>query len=198
MCHRAAAILKRAAELFEARTTEFTSLIAKEAGRTLNDGVDEVREAVDFCRYYAAQATSLMLSELELPSVTGETNRLSYAPRGPWLCISPWNFPLAIFTGQIVANLAVGNTVVAKPAEQTPLVARLACDVLEEAGVPKGVINLVNGDGRAIGGWLLPDERIAGVSFTGVTPAPESLTGSSPCATVLSFPSSRRRAESIV
>ena len=166
-----AAILKRAAELFEARTAEFTSLIAKEAGRTLNDGLDEVREAVDFCRYYAAQATSLMYSELELPGITGETNRLSYAPRGPWLCISPWNFPLAIFTGQIVANLAVGNTVVAKPAEQTPLVARLACDVLKEAGVPEGVINLVNGDGPTLGGWLLPDERIAGVSFTGSHPS---------------------------
>jgi len=166
-----AAILKRAAELFEARTAEFTSLIAKEAGRTLNDGLDEVREAVDFCRYYAAQAAALMHSELELPGVTGETNRLSYAPRGPWLCISPWNFPLAIFTGQIVANLAVGNTVIAKPAEQTPLVARLACDVLKEAGVPEGVLNLVNGDGPTLGGWLLPDERIAGVSFTGSHPS---------------------------
>ena len=166
-----AAILKRAAELFEARTAEFTSLIAKEAGRTLNDGLDEVREAVDFCRYYAAQATSLMHAELELPGVTGETNRLSYAPRGPWLCISPWNFPLAIFTGQIVANLAVGNTVIAKPAEQTPLIARLACDVLKEAGVPEGVVNLVNGDGPTLGGWLLPDERIAGVSFTGSHPS---------------------------
>lgn len=164
-------ILERAAELFEARTAEFTSLIAKEAGRTLNDGLDEVREAVDFCRYYAAQATSLMHSELELLGVTGETNRLSYAPRGPWLCISPWNFPLAIFTGQIVANLAVGNTVIAKPAEQTPLVARLACDVLKEAGVPEGVVNLVNGDGPTLGGWLLPDERIAGVSFTGSHPS---------------------------
>jgi RHH-type proline utilization regulon transcriptional repressor/proline dehydrogenase/delta 1-pyrroline-5-carboxylate dehydrogenase len=166
-----AAILERAAELFEARTAEFTSLIAKEAGRTLNDGVDEVREAVDFCRYYAAQAMSLMHSELELPGVTGETNRLSYAHRGPWLCISPWNFPLAIFTGQIVANLAVGNTVIAKPAEQTPLVAQLACDVLKEAGVPEGVLNLVNGDGPTLGSWLLPDERIAGVSFTGSHPS---------------------------
>jgi RHH-type proline utilization regulon transcriptional repressor/proline dehydrogenase/delta 1-pyrroline-5-carboxylate dehydrogenase len=112
-----------------------------------------------------------MHSALELPGVTGETNRLFYAPRGPWLCISPWNFPLAIFTGQIVANLAVGNTVVAKPAEQTPLVARLACDVLNEAGVPEGVINLVNGDGPTLGDWLLPDERIAGVSFTGSHPS---------------------------
>ena len=166
-----AAILEKAAELFEARTAEFTSLIAKEAGRTLNDGLDEVREAVDFCRYYAAQAMSLMDSQLELPGVTGETNRLSYASRGPWLCISPWNFPLAIFTGQIVANLAVGNTVIAKPAEQTPLVARLACDVLKEAGVPEGVVNLVNGDGPTLGGWLLPDERITGVSFTGSHPS---------------------------
>ena len=166
-----AAILERAAEIFEARTAEFTSLIAKEAGRTLNDGLDEVREAVDFCRYYAAQARCLMDSELQLPGVTGETNRLSYAPRGPWLCISPWNFPLAIFTGQIVANLAVGNTVIAKPAEQTPLVARLACDVLKEAGVPEGVINIVNGDGPTLGDWLLPDERIVGVSFTGSHPS---------------------------
>ena len=162
-----AALLNRVALLLEENTLRLTSLIAKEAGRTLNDGIDEVREAVDFCRYYAVQATSLMDSDIDLPSVTGETNRLTYSACGPWLCISPWNFPLAIFIGQIAANLAVGNTVIAKPAPQTPLIAQCACDLFREAGVPDGALNLVLGDGPDVGNRVLPNELIRGVSFTG-------------------------------
>lgn len=160
-------LLRNLATLLEDHTLDLASLIGVEAGRTLNDGVDEVREAVDFCRYYAAHAEALMDSELELPGVTGETNRLRYHARGPWLCISPWNFPLAIFIGQITANLAVGNTVIAKPAEQTPLVALFAEKLFIEAGFPSGVLHIINGDGPQVGDQLLPNARIKGVSFTG-------------------------------
>lgn len=160
-------LLRNLATLLEERTLDLASLIAVEAGRTLNDGVDEVREAVDFCRYYAAHAEALMESEIELPGVTGEANRLRYHASGPWLCISPWNFPLAIFIGQITANLAVGNTVIAKPAEQTPLVALYAEQLFREAGVPSNVLHILNGDGPTSGEHLLPDARIKGVSFTG-------------------------------
>ena len=137
--------------MLEAHTLDLASLIALEAGRTLNDGVDEVREAADFCRYYAAQAEALMDSEIELPGVTGEANRLRYHASGPWLCISPWNFPLAIFIGQITANLAVGNTVIAKPAEQTPLVALYAEQLFRGAGFPADVLHILNGDGPSSG-----------------------------------------------
>jgi len=160
-------LLHNLAKLLEDRTLDLASLIAVEAGRTLNDGVDEVREAVDFCRYYAAQAEALMDSEIELPGVTGEANRLRYHASGPWLCISPWNFPLAIFIGQIAANLAVGNTVIAKPAEQTPLVALYAERLFRGAGFPSDVLHILNGDGPTSGEHLLPDARIKGVSFTG-------------------------------
>ena len=160
-------LLRNLANLLEEHTLDLASLIALEAGRTLNDGVDEVREALDFCRYYAAQAEALMDSEIELPGVTGEANRLRYHASGPWLCISPWNFPLAIFIGQISANLAVGNTVIAKPAEQTPLVALYAERLFREAGFPPDVLHILNGDGPTSGKHLLPDARIKGVSFTG-------------------------------
>ena len=160
-------LLRNLATMLEDHTLDLASLIALEAGRTLNDGVDEVREAVDFCRYYAAQAEALMDSEIELPGVTGEANRLRYHASGPWLCISPWNFPLAIFIGQITANLAVGNTVIAKPAEQTPLVALYAERLFREAGFPSNVLHILNADGPTSGEYLLPDARIKGVSFTG-------------------------------
>ena len=160
-------LLRNLATLLESHTLDLAALIALEAGRTLNDGVDEVREAVDFCRYYAANAEALMDSETDLPGVTGETNRLRHHASGPWLCISPWNFPLAIFIGQISANLSVGNTVIAKPAEQTPLVALFAQTLFIEAGFPPGVLQILNGDGPQLGEQLLPDSRIKGVSFTG-------------------------------
>ena len=138
-----------------------------EAGKTLDDALAEWREAVDYCRYYAAQAR-LTLAPQPMPGPTGESNELRYRGRGVFVCISPWNFPLAIFLGQVSAALAAGNTVVAKPAEQTPLVAALAVALLHEAGVPMSALHLVPGDG-AVGAILVADPRIAGVVFTGST-----------------------------
>ncbi len=160
-----AAILERAADLLEAHTAPLLALLAEEAGRTLNDGIAEVREAADFCRYYAHQARTL-LSPVALPGPTGESNMLYSAPRGVFLCIAPWNFPLAIFLGQIAAALAAGNTVVAKPAEQTPRIAQAAVALLYEAGLPKDALQLVIGDGET-GAKVVADARIAGVAFTG-------------------------------
>jgi RHH-type proline utilization regulon transcriptional repressor/proline dehydrogenase/delta 1-pyrroline-5-carboxylate dehydrogenase len=147
-----ATILSKAADLYEENAAEFYALCAREAGKTLADAVGEVREAVDFLRYYAAQA----------PAAEGGTS-----PRGVIVCISPWNFPLAIFTGQVAAALVTGNAVVAKPAEQTPLIAARAVALLHEAGVPQGALQLVAGDGPSAGAPLTADPRIAGVCFTG-------------------------------
>jgi RHH-type transcriptional regulator, proline utilization regulon repressor / proline dehydrogenase / delta 1-pyrroline-5-carboxylate dehydrogenase len=162
-----AAVLDRAAELIEARRDRLMALMAKEGGKTLEDGIAEVREAADFCRYYAAEARRLFADRL-LPGPVGEENRYRLRGRGAFVCISPWNFPLAIFLGQATAALAAGNTVVAKPAEQTPLVAYEAVGLLHEAGVPPGALQLVPGDGR-VGAKLVADPRIAGVAFTGST-----------------------------
>ena len=140
-----------------------------EAGKTWSDAIGEVREAVDFCRYYAAQATKLLSQPTHLRGYTGETNTLTLHPRGTILCISPWNFPLAIFTGQIVAALITGNCVIAKPAEQTPLIAFHAIQWMREAGFPAGVIQLVTGSGSKVGAALVADKRIKGVIFTGST-----------------------------
>lgn len=161
-------ILERAAAAMESRSQELIALLALEAGRTLDDGLSEVREAVDFLRYYAQQARQLCPPR-RLPGPTGELNELSLHGRGVFLCISPWNFPLAIFTGQVAAALAAGNAVIAKPAERTPLIAAQAVAILHEAGVPAEVLHLLPGDGRRLGGLLLPDQRIAGVAFTGST-----------------------------
>jgi RHH-type proline utilization regulon transcriptional repressor/proline dehydrogenase/delta 1-pyrroline-5-carboxylate dehydrogenase len=145
------------------------TLAVREAGKTIPDAVAEVREAVDFCRYYAAQAVQHFARPAELPGPTGERNRLYLRGRGVFACISPWNFPLAIFTGQITAALAAGNAVIAKPAEQTPLIAAFAVQLLHRAGVPVDVLHLLPGDGAKIGGALVQDPRIAGVAFTGST-----------------------------
>lgn len=163
-----AAALDHAAELLEAHCAEFMALIGAEAGRTIEDALDEVREAVDFCRYYAAQARQ-GLADVLLPGPAGEFNRLSHHGRGVFVCISPWNFPLAIFTGQVVAALVTGNTVIAKPAEQTPLVAARAVELLHQAGIPVSALHLLPGDGATVGAGLVADSRIAGVAFTGGT-----------------------------
>ena len=128
-----------------------------------------MREAVDFCRYYAAGARAACGEPLALPSPTGETNALSLHGRGVFACISPWNFPLAIFTGQVAAALAAGNTVAAKPAEQTPLTAALAVEAMLAAGLPADAIALVPGRGETVGAALVGDRRVAGVAFTGST-----------------------------
>ncbi len=164
-----AACLERAADLLEARRTDFISLLAREAGRTLPDAVAEVREAVDFCRYYAVRGRAQFGAPEVLQGPTGERNELSLHGRGVFVCISPWNFPLAIFTGQIVAALVAGNSVVAKPAPATPLIAHAVTLLLHEAGIPKNVLQLTPADGPAFGriAWVHP--ALAGVAFTGST-----------------------------
>jgi len=161
-----AARLRALADLLLARRYDLMDLLVREGGRSLVDGDAEIREAVDFCRYYAGQAEKLMQTPVTLPGPTGELNQLGYRPRGVFVCISPWNFPLAIFLGQITAALAVGNPVIAKPAEQTPLIGRYVAGLIHEAGVPDGAFQLVQGDG-AIGSALVSDPRCAGVVFTG-------------------------------
>ncbi|MEH6617369.1 MAG: bifunctional proline dehydrogenase/L-glutamate gamma-semialdehyde dehydrogenase PutA [Porticoccus sp.] len=167
--HARATILDRMAELLEQQRPSLMGLICKEAGRTIPDALSEVREAIDFCRYYALQARLHFSDATNLPGPTGEINQLSLHGRGVFLCISPWNFPLAIFTGQIAAALAAGNTVIAKPAECTPLVAALAVQLFHQAGIPPDVLHLVPGEGAKLGKRLLSDQRISGVAFTGST-----------------------------
>ncbi|CAJ0868895.1 RHH-type transcriptional regulator, proline utilization regulon repressor / proline dehydrogenase / delta 1-pyrroline-5-carboxylate dehydrogenase [freshwater sediment metagenome] len=157
--------LERAADLLEARRGVFLSLLQSEAGKTLDDALAELREAADMCRYYANQAR-LVCREMTLPGPTGEDNRLRYEGRGVFICISPWNFPLAIFLGQVAAALVTGNAVVAKPAEQTPLIAAQAVSLLHEAGVPRAALQLAPGAGD-VGAALVADPRTAGVVFTG-------------------------------
>jgi len=164
-----AAILEHAADLLEQRAAQFMSLCVNEAGKTLPDSVAEVREAVDFLRYYAGQARASFGAPLQLPGPTGEANRLQLHGRGVFACISPWNFPLAIFIGQVAAALAAGNSVVAKPAEQTTLTGHAAVKLLHEAGIPEDVLQLVPGDGASVGAALTSDARVAGVAFTGST-----------------------------
>ena len=163
-----AAILEHAADLLEARLPAYMAMCTKEAGKTLADGIAEVREAVDFLRYYALQARE-HFAPIALPGPTGEANQLQLAGRGVFACISPWNFPLAIFLGQIAAALAAGNTVIAKPAEQTNLIGFAAVQLLHEAGIPQDVLQYVPGDGATVGAALTRDPRVAGVCFTGST-----------------------------
>jgi RHH-type proline utilization regulon transcriptional repressor/proline dehydrogenase/delta 1-pyrroline-5-carboxylate dehydrogenase len=164
-----AVILERAADLLEQRMPQFIALCTKEAGKTIPDGIAEVREAVDFLRYYAAQARELFAAPTVLPGPTGESNTLQLSGRGVFVCISPWNFPLAIFAGQIAAALAAGNSVIAKPAEQTNLIGFAAVKLLHEAGVPESVLQFLPGDGATVGAALTRDPRVAGVAFTGST-----------------------------
>ena len=162
-----AAILERAGDLIECHRGRLIALLQSEAGKTLDDCVSEVREAVDYCRYYASESRR-SLAPQALPGPTGESNEMRYRGRGVIVCISPWNFPLAIFTGQVAAALAAGNSVVAKPAEQTPLIAHEAVKLLHQAGVPTSALHLVPGDGKA-GGLLTAHPAVAGVVFTGST-----------------------------
>ena len=164
-----AEILDRAADLLEERRGFFMALMAKEAGKTLPDALGEVREAADFCSYYAALCRKHFCAPEALSGPTGESNELSLTGRGVFAAISPWNFPLAIFLGQIAAAFAAGNAVVAKPAEQTPIIAFEAVKLLLDAGMPKEAIALVPGRGETIGARLVTDPRIAGVVFTGGT-----------------------------
>jgi RHH-type transcriptional regulator, proline utilization regulon repressor / proline dehydrogenase / delta 1-pyrroline-5-carboxylate dehydrogenase len=164
-----AACLDRAAELLEERRGLFLRLLVKEGGKTLPDAVAELREAIDFCRYYGARGRELFAEPQELRGPTGERNLLSLQGRGVFVCISPWNFPLAIFTGQVVAALMAGNSVIAKPAPATPLVAHAMTRLLHESGVPVDVLHLTPADGPAFGKVALSHPALAGVAFTGST-----------------------------
>ena len=162
-----AAMLERAADLYEAATARLSALLVREAGKTMENAIADIREAVDFLRFYAQQARVEFESPVLLPGPTGERNEMSLHGRGVFACISPWNFPLAIFSGQVAAALAAGNAVVAKPAEQTPLVAFEAVRLLHEAGVPKNLLQFLPGDGARIGKVLLAHPALSGVAFTG-------------------------------
>ncbi len=164
-----ASILNRAADLFEDHRDELVNLCVREGGRTIPDSISELREAVDFMRYYGAQAKKHFGEPILMPGPTGERNTYSMRGRGVFIAISPWNFPLAIFTGQVTAALAAGNAVLAKPAAPTPLVAYRAVQLLHEAGVPPDVLHFIPGSGRLVGGRAVADPRIAGVVFTGST-----------------------------
>lgn len=166
-CEGRARLLDRAADLFEEHREEFYSLCIREAGKALPDAVLEVREAVDFLRYYAAEGRRLAPA-VHLPGPTGELNELRLHGRGVWTCISPWNFPLAIFTGPVAAALAAGNAAIAKPAEQTPLIGALAIQLMHEAGIPSDVVHLAVGDGK-VGAALVAHRLTSGVAFTGST-----------------------------
>ena len=159
-------ILFKAADILEKKTYNLMALLTREAGKTHDDAIAEVREAVDFCRYYGNRAAADFTQAEQLPGPTGEDNSIMLSGRGVFVVISPWNFPLAIFIGQTVAALAAGNSVLTKPAPQTPLIAYEAIKILYEAGVPKDVLQLIIGDG-AIGGQLVNHADVAGVAFTG-------------------------------
>jgi RHH-type proline utilization regulon transcriptional repressor/proline dehydrogenase/delta 1-pyrroline-5-carboxylate dehydrogenase len=166
--------LARAGDLIEGARDELMALCIREAGKTWGDAAAEVREAADFCRYYAAEARRSLAPRL-LPGPTGEENWLEMHGRGLFACISPWNFPLAIFIGQVAAALAAGNAVIAKPAEQTPLIAAVAVKLLHQAGVPAEALHLLPGSGKTIGAALVADPRIAGIAFTGSTEVAKSI-----------------------
>ncbi|CAH7027362.1 Proline dehydrogenase / Delta-1-pyrroline-5-carboxylate dehydrogenase [Vibrio chagasii] len=168
-----AAALEKLADLMEENLAELVAICHQEAGKTIHDSIDEVREAVDFCRYYAKQANNLQ--GFELKGFDGLTRIASRQGRGVFVCISPWNFPLAIFLGQITAALVAGNTVVAKPAEQTSLIAARAVELMNEAGFPAGTIQLLPGRGAEIGSALTSHDAIAGVAFTGSTPTAQRI-----------------------
>lgn len=170
-----AKILARAADLFEENKAELLGLLVREAGKSLPDSVAELREAVDFLRYYGARSTADFGKPQRMPGPTGERNELSLHGRGVFFCISPWNFPLAIFTGQVAAALAAGNSVLAKPAETTSIVAYRAVQLMHMAGVPGEVLHFLPGSGREIAGYVLPDPRIAGVAFTGSIATAQSI-----------------------
>lgn len=159
--------LEKIANIYEDNMLKLVSILVKETGKVISDAVSEVREAVDFLRYYASQAKKALSTWEDLPGVIGESNKIGFIGRGVFLCISPWNFPLAIFTGQIAAALVTGNTVLAKASEKASIIGFEAVKLMHEAGIPKSVLHLLLGDGAIIGNALLSDQRIAGVAFTG-------------------------------
>ncbi|MGD0190689.1 MAG: bifunctional proline dehydrogenase/L-glutamate gamma-semialdehyde dehydrogenase PutA [Rhizomicrobium sp.] len=166
-----AKVLERAADLFEQDRAHLMALAVREGGKTLPNALGEVRETIDYLRYYASRARALFAEPIALPGPTGETNELTLHGRGVFACIAPWNFPLAIFTGQVAGALAAGNTVLAKPAEPTPLIASAAVRLLHRAGVPLDALHLLPGRGSKLGAAIFGDNRLAGVALTGSTEA---------------------------
>jgi len=164
-----AACLEKASDLLEARRADLHALLVREAGKTITDAISEVREAVDFCRYYALRARQQFAAPQRMDGPTGELNELSLHGRGVFACISPWNFPLAIFAGQVGAALAAGNAVVAKPAEPTPLIAQAFVNILHDSGVPAKVLHLTPSPGRVFGETAFAHAALAGVAMTGST-----------------------------
>jgi RHH-type proline utilization regulon transcriptional repressor/proline dehydrogenase/delta 1-pyrroline-5-carboxylate dehydrogenase len=164
-----AVCLEKASDLLEARRADLHALLVREAGKTITDAISEVREAIDFCRYYALRARKQFAAPRRLEGPTGELNELSLHGRGVFACISPWNFPLAIFAGQVSAALAAGNAVVAKPAEPTPLIAQAFVNILHESGVAPQVLHLVPSPGRVFGDVAFAHQALAGVAMTGST-----------------------------
>ena len=162
-----AKILERAADLFEANRARLMAVMVREGGKTIPNALSDLREAVDFLRYYACEARRLVAGPMQLKGATGERNELSLHGRGTFACISPWNFPIAIFTGQVAAALAAGNAVLAKPAEQTPITAYLATTLLHQAGVPGDALHFLPGGGGSVGARLVADPRVDGIAFTG-------------------------------
>ena len=162
-------IIRRLGDLLEENMAELMTLCSREGGKLLTDGVDEIKEAVDFCRYYAMRAEEQFGQPITLPGPTGESNELTLNGKGVFAAISPWNFPVAIFCGQVVAAAVAGNSVLAKPAEQTSIVAHRVIELLYEAGMPRDVVQLLPGDGPTVGSVLSSDPRITGVAFTGST-----------------------------
>ncbi len=165
--HIRADILHKAADILEGKTEEAALLIVREAGRLIHDAIQEVREAIDFCRYYAQQAIRISEAHTVLPHITGELNTLTLNGRGVFAAISPWNFPVSIFTGQVAAALVTGNSVIAKPAEQSPLCAAFITQIFYEAGVPANCLQFLPGDGETVGKALVANDDVAGVVFTG-------------------------------
>ena len=172
--HRAS-LLEKLADLYEQNRFELMALCICEAGKTYGNAIGEIREAIDFCRYYASQCRKLFSQPETLHGPTGEENLLHWQGRGVFLCISPWNFPLAIFTGQITAALAAGNTVLAKPASNTPLIAYRAMELFYEAGFPENVLHFLPAKSSAVEKILLNDPRLAGVAFTGSTSVAQNI-----------------------
>jgi RHH-type proline utilization regulon transcriptional repressor/proline dehydrogenase/delta 1-pyrroline-5-carboxylate dehydrogenase len=164
-----AKVLRAMGDALEANRDRLVAILSREGGKTLNDGVSEVREAADFCRYYAHLAETQFSDPETLKGPVGETNQLELRGRGVFVCISPWNFPLAIFTGQIMGALAAGNAVLAKPAEQTQLIAAEAVRIYHAAGLDPRLLALMTGRGSVVGGWMTSRDDIAGVAFTGGT-----------------------------
>ncbi len=162
-------LLREMGQALEDNMERLIAIMSREGGKTLDDGIAEVREAVDFCRYYAHEAETLFNEPKRMPGPAGETNHHSLHGRGVFVCISPWNFPLAIFTGQLAAALAAGNAVLAKPAEQTNLIAFEAVKLFHAAGIPKELLHLLPGDGETVGAPLTKHEDVAGICFTGST-----------------------------